>query len=565
MADFEVYNSVMHPIITVEDHRYMCDHAFEKSVAYIVRVNGGVYEAIKGGTSSNAGQIIYGGADNAGGVDGTDAAAVIQAANTAGDTLIKAGSYAISSPVVLAHSLYGEGWDTALTGDTESALTMFKIDSDFLTVANLGMNGGGYFYATLTVGDGADNTRILNCYLHGGYDRVLWVWDEAGDTPTNVLVDGCYIGPRTTNDLRPGITLDDPSIDISQCEGFIITNCLIEGDLSTGAYTYPLILCWADAAGGTYKNWHGTFANNIIRRHDESLMRIAGGRSIKILGNQIYDGKVGIELFSDGVADSNRDILISGNSIYNMQLLGIAANKARDVTITDNYINNTNIIAATWPAVNLEDCLNCIVSGNTILASYQGIVLYTSDYNHVCNNLIRDCDEQAIILYTSDHNSITTNNLKTDTDDIFLTTGASYNFIAHNFCLATVGNGIYIQNGGGDCENNRIVGNYAIGIAEGGGTAAGNTFRGNYPDGFNENCGTATIASGTVAQAVTHGCGYTPLASDIIVTQTAATTNPCYITEIDTIGAVTFTVHCSADPGVSGLAFGWRVQQQTAI
>lgn len=60
----------------IDNQNYFIDHAFEKPASYIVRVNGSYYEAI----DSSIGKIDYGGSGNAGGIDGTDASAVIQAA-----------------------------------------------------------------------------------------------------------------------------------------------------------------------------------------------------------------------------------------------------------------------------------------------------------------------------------------------------------------------------------------------------------------------------------------------------------------------------------------------------
>lgn len=64
------------------------DAAFEKSASYIIRKNGSYYEAINGST----GKIDYGGSNNAGGVDGTDASTVIQTTITAlsnGGTILR--------------------------------------------------------------------------------------------------------------------------------------------------------------------------------------------------------------------------------------------------------------------------------------------------------------------------------------------------------------------------------------------------------------------------------------------------------------------------------------------
>jgi hypothetical protein len=57
----------------------------------IIRKNGSYYEAIKTATATNAGAVVYGGSNNEGSVDGTDALDVIQAAitNIGGSILIK--------------------------------------------------------------------------------------------------------------------------------------------------------------------------------------------------------------------------------------------------------------------------------------------------------------------------------------------------------------------------------------------------------------------------------------------------------------------------------------------
>ena len=77
MTEFTAYDAATHPIIKKEDdYNNILDHAFEKSASYIIRINGSYYEAIHGST----GKISFGGSGNAGGVSGTDASVVIQAA-----------------------------------------------------------------------------------------------------------------------------------------------------------------------------------------------------------------------------------------------------------------------------------------------------------------------------------------------------------------------------------------------------------------------------------------------------------------------------------------------------
>jgi len=73
--------------------------------------------------------------------------------------------------------------------------------------------------------------------------------------------------------------------------------------------------------------------------------------------------------------------------------------------------------------------------------------------------------------------------------------------------------------------------------------------------------GSATITSGNTSIAVTHGAGYTPNASDIIVTPTNNPTNDPGNFWIDTIGGTTFTINVRSNPGVSGATFAWRVDR----
>jgi hypothetical protein len=75
-----------------------------------------------------------------------------------------------------------------------------------------------------------------------------------------------------------------------------------------------------------------------------------------------------------------------------------------------------------------------------------------------------------------------------------------------------------------------------------------------------ENSGTSAITAAATSVVVTHGCGFTPAAKDVTIVQTATTTNPCYITYVDTFTPTEFTVHCNTVPGASTLPFAWAVR-----
>jgi hypothetical protein len=104
MTDFEAFNATTNPIIRLEkDWNNLLAHGLEKGASYIFRKNGSYYEAIQGGTSSGAGTIAYGGADNAGATDGTSAAdtlnAAIAALTTGGAIFIKNGVYSFTDAI----------------------------------------------------------------------------------------------------------------------------------------------------------------------------------------------------------------------------------------------------------------------------------------------------------------------------------------------------------------------------------------------------------------------------------------------------------------------------------
>ncbi len=77
--------------------------------------------------------------------------------------------------------------------------------------------------------------------------------------------------------------------------------------------------------------------------------------------------------------------------------------------------------------------------------------------------------------------------------------------------------------------------------------------------GRHENAGTSSILNTTTSIAVTHGLAVTPTLQNITITFGEQGTNDYGRWWVDTIGATTFTLNVSADPGASNLDFGWRV------
>ena len=77
--------------------------------------------------------------------------------------------------------------------------------------------------------------------------------------------------------------------------------------------------------------------------------------------------------------------------------------------------------------------------------------------------------------------------------------------------------------------------------------------------GRHENAGTGSVLSATTSIAVAHGLAVTPTIENISITFGEQADNDYGRWWVDTIGATTFTLNVSADPGASNLDFGWRV------
>lgn len=126
---FTAWNMSLHPIVKLEDDwNNMLAHGLEKTVSYIIRVNGSYIEGLKA-CETDGGTLIYGGVGNTGGADGTDAREVVQAVIDAcegdggGTILFKRGTYTIDDGLVVDSS------DVNLVGECQADCTIYLEDS----------------------------------------------------------------------------------------------------------------------------------------------------------------------------------------------------------------------------------------------------------------------------------------------------------------------------------------------------------------------------------------------------------------------------------------------------
>lgn len=129
MVDFLPYNAASHPIVKLsDDWNNLLDHGLEKEVSYIVRKNGSYYEAIRGGTATGAGKIVFGGVGNVGSVNGSLFASVLQACidnlTAAGGVIkLRAGTFTLAAQVNLKSNVgvVGEGVTCTIISYTGAA------------------------------------------------------------------------------------------------------------------------------------------------------------------------------------------------------------------------------------------------------------------------------------------------------------------------------------------------------------------------------------------------------------------------------------------------------------
>ena len=130
-----------------------------------------------------------------------------------------------------------------------------------------------------------------------------------------------------------------------------------------------------------------------------------------------------------------------------------------------------------------------LITGNTISVDHGcGIHLWSSSYNKVENNIVRDCTEGIQLgcnfstLKGSNHNNISFNYLTNTSNGIYIS-GSFYNIISNNICISNHANGIWM----GNSMDNKIMNNTLSRTKKYAGLTAwicyGNTFyRNNFTD-----------------------------------------------------------------------------------
>ena len=481
MTDFDVWNSITHSMVTLNDDVQLKAHGLEKTASYIIRKNGVYYEAIKGGTSTGTGKIAYGGVDNADGTDGTDGSAVIQAALdnlTAGrihkEAVVCKDALTLEDTVTVSAYTLLDLSQAKILGGAGLTLYPFYING----ISNVEVIGG------LITGDGSSPTTAQN-----GVDYYDYTGIQINNS-TNIKVHhnsniGCWGAVNVYN-----------SSDVWVSDNY--------GYMCAGGWQSV-----ADSAN--IKNVH--FIHNDAHEFgDDAISFLAQGFTISDFSacHNSVDAAVTIVAVNDATGTGVKatytavgGILyrgdISHNRFTNLGQSAIICNSMHDTTISHNNIYNVGQTSATQKQAVLlgvattNPCTNLKVCDNFIDTSEgNGITAESVTDSRFIGNTIENMSagvNGALYFWGSEDNHITGNTIRNNTGNgILFGVGNGYNTLIGNKLYS---NTLYGVNLGG-FDYNRLIGNDFQGNGSGSFTG------GAANDYYSANRGYVTEAWGTV-------------------------------------------------------------------
>lgn len=306
----------------------------------------------------------------------------------------------------------------------------------------------------------------------------------------------------------------------------------------------------------------------------------SGGEKIKILNIKIHDASAwGIYLHDTS------HVIIKNCDIFDCEWSGICMESStlimHSIDVSYNHITGCGTGAgATLSGISSES-LNVLYpilyfnihhnevenNANSGIGLFGYCNYFTISYNDVYEN-----DVNGISIYGCQYGDISYNkiidNAQDDVpgyrygisvDDTGATLASLYVLITHNyidntksFAISTNSLADYITISYNDLTPNPFISRPVAAIHD----------KINNNIGYiTESSGSATILNTTTSIVVTHGCSYTPTATDISITPTATCTNDPGMIWVSAVDGTNFTVNCMRDPGVSGLAFSWAVRK----
>jgi len=469
----------------------------------------------------------------------TDDTAAIQAAVTASagkKIYMPKGTYKVTSQIICPSGtwLYGDGAGETIISAVDNVSPLLFQDASVVEytgagISNLTVKGNGAAVRLVTVnevwGFTAEHCRV---YGSPGVLRCFEIQRYSFE---------CQITSCRITDA------DESCIYLNEISGELPNGCWIQNcDFSPNASGY----CVYDEAQTTriIGNWF-------------EFATLLGGTGVYstgspiIIGNNLsggYNGTAAVNL----VGTNNAIISNNKINVYGIAMQGVVVNGCTNTNITDN---SWNVDAAQYCVILNNGCTNTNISSNNMRGVVGGaygltaIVLVGSgtqstivsdniySYSSTATGIGVQINNGATLVDIS-NNQFT--NLVTAISCLTNASNPRVNIIDNWFVSCTTGVtyvntlDVYLYNNQGFKTENR-----------------------GYP---------ATIPSGSNRVTVAHGLAVTPPTSgirlilvDALGTGAGATTNNVQGPFVVSVNATNIVIGCGADPGASGMSFGWEV------
>lgn len=481
--------------------------------------------------ASNAYQTIYGGPGDAGGVDGGNPQAVVQAAldnlTSGGSLWFKAGTYDFDDTCCNVENsnvaIFGEGKATHIIGDDSG-------------------NGAFYFY---NASGTRSNFLVRNIYFTGdptGAESHCLNFLDA----TNILVEGCWF-----EDIG-----DEPVNLGKSCRNAVIRNNWFLNTGNAGALQGTAIMMQS--------GHHLIEGNTIIGSTATpgiSLSGIVGTEIIEdviIRNNRIYgESNLNVGIYFNAVSYDIHDVLVQGNQIYDCTLGGIIDGDSGTEDVYNIIVANNTVIGGGSDG-NARGAIqfiknsprNITAVGNLIedwdaTTALRGIRIY-ADNMVVANNRIKDIGADGIqVLYDTENGSVTGNLISgcANTNAAAIRVQGPYCSITGN-TIVDCYRGFYVTDSAEHIAigDNILDGTLTVGLTN---SAAATDLDVEHNIGYRtENFGAATILNGNTDIVVNHGLTTTP--TTVVVTGRNSDTVDLYTV---TFTATQFTIRATGAVG----------------
>lgn len=514
-----------------------------EGASYIVYKKDGHIYAKNGDT----GDIEFGGANDLGGIDGTDASSVIQAAidglpSGGGKVVLGQGDFTLSTGISTATNyvhLEGFGISTRIVGP--GSVDLVTLTGSRSIVSNIRFKhtstGDGYAVKigssnikvincvfNLVAGDGivvdGGNCIISRCFMYNGRNNGNAI--KATSSQHDLLINSCIIqvdwdyglyqagGEETMIVNSEFSATNNDGIYIKAGNKASIVNCRMENNSGDGI-VIESSFCTVSACTIENVTTAIKVTNPDVRIGNCSILNCDYGIELAHGWHSAVNNKIrGCTNWGIGLTQSNyRGTEVVGNQVEESGTVGLYI-KGEDLTITGNCISQS-----TQHGIHVVDTDRCVIVANSVMQNDFG---NTGTYNGIELENVDGCVVAANEIWDSDNYGV---HIDSDCSEVRI-------------------------------QSCRFADNTAGPIHD----EASDTIIKDNTGYATEASGTATITNGTTSVTVTHGLDVTPSAGDIAV-HPIETLGSASFFWVDTITATQFDINVDADP-TQDVDFAWN-------